>query len=380
MVDSAISLYIHIPFCRSKCRYCDFYSIKDDSDADRYIRALSGEWRNVKLKHDLGNVKIKTVYFGGGTPSLLPIESWRKLGDLFISGSDLSDNYECSVECNPDSFTPELAAVLAEIGVTRLTFGIQSLNDGELRILGRRHSLQRALEVINHKSLDMFKSVGADLMYGIPGQSVFSLENSLDNVLSSPYIKHLSAYELTIGSSTSFGRHLSMLPLPDEDIVLEMTMSVLEKTTKSGMIQYEISNYAKPGNSCMHNECYWDHSDYIGLGCAAHSYLDSQRWSNVKNVNEYINSIEYDRSPVAGIERIDSKTLAKEMVFLGLRRVCGINEDDFEEKTGFNFKEYADKEKLDLFQKQDLLDYSKPWWRLTGKGLLLADGISRELI
>jgi oxygen-independent coproporphyrinogen-3 oxidase len=380
MSGSFISLYIHIPFCLSKCRYCDFYSEIDQSVLNEYIEALGKEWRIIRDQKGLADIKIRTLYFGGGTPSLLNCSQWERIGELFINKANPAENYECSVECNPDSFTSKLAECLAGIGVTRLTFGIQSLNDRELRFLGRRHTAVKAYQALNDSSLQKFSSIGADLMYGIPGQTLESFDNSLIRVLGSSNVKHLSAYELTINPATPFGRHISLLPLPDEDTVLEMTNLVLSRAKEFGLDQYEISNYAKPGYSCRHNEIYWEHEPYIGLGCAAHSYLHPYRWSNVKNVKNYLMKLSIGELPVESTEQIDNSTMAREMVFLGLRRVSGINIEIFKEKTGINLLETLGKQKLQKYQMKGLVKHSHPYISLTSEGMLFADAISREFL
>jgi oxygen-independent coproporphyrinogen III oxidase len=380
MSDSFISIYIHIPFCLSKCRYCDFYSEIDQSSVDKYIEALGEEWRIVSTKKGLADKKIRTLYIGGGTPSLLTCMQWERIGELFINKADKAHNFECSVECNPDSFSTELAECLAGIGVTRLTFGIQSLNDRELRILGRRHTVLKAYQALNDRSLEKFRSIGADLMYGIPGQTLDSFDNSLIRVLGSSYVKHLSAYELTVNSATPFGKHIAILPLPDEDEVVEMTKLVLARAKEFGLDQYEISNYAKPGFSCRHNEIYWEHEPYIGIGCAAHSYLHPYRWSNVKSIDNYLKKLNIGELPVESSERIDNSTMAREMIFLGLRRVSGINTEAFKEKTGICLLETLGNEKLRKFQMKGLVKHSHPYISLTTEGMLFADAISREFL
>lgn len=377
-MSATISIYIHIPFCLSKCRYCDFYSETEQATVDRYIEALGQEWKIVSDRKNLADKKIRTMYFGGGTPSLLTCSQWERIGEIFTSKT--TENFECTVECNPDSFSAELSYFLAGTGVTRLTFGIQSLNDRELRFLGRRHSALKAYQVLNDNSLDMFESIGADLMYGIPGQTLESFDNSIIRVLGSSYVKHLSAYELTVNPSTPFGRHISILPLPDEETVVEMTKLVLARANEFGLDQYEISNYAKPGFSCRHNEIYWEHEPYIGIGCAAHSYQHPYRWSNVKSIDQYLKKLNNGELPVESTEYIDNSTLAREMVFLGLRRISGINTELFEEKTGINLFETIGKEKLQKFQMKGLVKYSHPNISLTNEGLLFADAISREFL
>lgn len=380
MNKNPLSIYVHIPFCAGKCRYCDFYSVKyNHLLAADYIQALVSEWDLLCSRYNLAENEISTIYFGGGTPSILPDHLWEEIFNTFISKLNLNNSTEFSVECNPESFSDQKAFLLNTIGVNRLTFGIQSLSDRELSFMGRVHSATRALEVLNSPSLSNFRTIGADLIYGIPGQSLSSFADTLIQTLSSPFVNHLSAYELTINTHTPFGRHHKILPLPEEDETAEMMQLVRSQCIKHGFEQYEISNFSKPLFHSRHNEAYWDHRTYIGLGCAAHSYLHPQRWSNQNDVILYMKKIAGGELPFEEIEKIDPSTLAQEMIFLGLRRTKGIDEIKFEQNTGMPFSRWVNKENLEKFISLEWIVYDKPYWRPTEKGLLFADGMAVEL-
>lgn len=375
-----LSLYIHIPICSKKCYYCDFYSGKFSEELiTQYISALSLEWALVSKEYNACDAVIDTVYIGGGTPSLLSANLWNILKTELFSRLNLSSSVEWSIECNPDSFTSEKAEMYAESGINRLTFGIQSLFDNELKLLGRIHTANQALKVLNDKSLDKFKSVGADLMYGIPEQTVESFSQSLDSLLNIPCLKHLSAYELTIEPRTQFGRRRDELVIPDEDAVIEMVGQLLYKTKNCGFNRYEVSNFSKQSFNCRHNEVYWEHKPYIGLGASAHSYVHPYRWSNLPNIKAYIKNIHENKRPIDEKEMLDNDTLAREMVFLGFRRRCGVNEEVFETRTGKNFIEWSGRKKLDSFLEKGIIEYQKPWFRLTEAGFLIADAVVRDL-
>jgi oxygen-independent coproporphyrinogen-3 oxidase len=377
---SQLSIYIHIPFCVSKCRYCDFYSIKYDSSlADHYIDALTEEWELLCREKQLSEPTITTIYFGGGTPSLLSLKQWQKIGESLLCRFNRDSLVEFSVECNPDSFNTELASLLFKLGVNRITFGVQSLCDRELRTAGRVHDAQTALNVLHQQCLKNFHSVGIDLIYGLPGQSVDSLQTTLQELTASEYVNHISAYELTITENTAFGRHSRILPLPDEDTVYEMTSMVRDYLLQKGFEQYEISNFAKKNYRCIHNEAYWDHRNYIGLGCAAHSYLHPYRWANVSNIEEYLKGISENKLPNSFNEFIDTETLAKEMLFLGLRRTDGINIGVFEERTGREFNALVDIKKIEMFISKGWLQHKDSGYLVTSSGLLFADTMAREL-
>jgi len=377
----SISLYIHIPFCVKKCRYCDFYSEQYTTDiADEFVEALIVEWELVKEKYFLNDMPIVTLYFGGGTPSILSEAQWKRVAAGFIRTLNLSKNYEWSIECNPESFSEETAALWLDFGVTRVSIGVQSANEKELTILGRKHTARRALEVLNSAAVSRFGSVGADLMYGITGQTLQSLHASLDAVLSYSNVKHLSAYELTIADHTPFGIHRANLNLPDEDTVATMTCLVKETAAAKGFDQYEVSNYARKGHRCRHNEAYWMHRAYIGLGPGAHSYMPPRRFSNTKNVYSYIAGLKSRMLPVDFEETIDTAALAREIIFLRLRTAQGIHESDFRTMTGSNFASGRRMPFVQRFISRGMMEYSAPYWKLTDQGLLFADAIARDLL
>ena len=220
-----LTLYVHIPFCAAKCRYCDFYSVRyDPVIAASYLCALSKEI-DLCRKNGIINdrAELETVFFGGGTPSVLSVAELAALCRIIRNSFTLTPDCEWTIECNPESFTGEKTAALLEGGVTRLTFGFQSLIDRELRILGRLHSADRCRRLLADKSLTRFTSVGVDLMYGLPGQSFGALCETLDEIFESACIHHISAYELTIAEKTPFGRHRRILPLPAEEEMSRIT-------------------------------------------------------------------------------------------------------------------------------------------------------------
>ena len=375
-----LSLYLHIPFCAKKCRYCDFYSVPYDASlAENYLIALSKEIDLYK-KYLIDNATIiQTVFIGGGTPSVLSPAELRKLCALLRGSFSFTSNYEWTVECNPESFTKDKALVFLDAGVTRLTFGFQSLDDRELSFLGRIHTADRCRQVLGDPLLAKFSSIGVDLMYGLPGQTADSPDKSLTPVLDSHYVKHISAYELTIADRTPFGRRRSMLPLPSDETMSAMTGRLWDLLAAHGFTQYEVSNFAKAGHECRHNKAYWNHEPYLGLGCAAHSFLPPERSANVRDVNRYGAMVNAGRFPREFTETIDAEKLGMEMVFLGLRRVQGINEVVFKEKCGIPFADFTKKEKIAELVNRGLLFYDKPFWKPTRKGLLMADAIAREI-
>jgi oxygen-independent coproporphyrinogen III oxidase len=379
---NVLSLYCHIPFCVKKCRYCDFYSVPYDTQlAETYLSTLAKEIELCKIKYDLdGSAKIKTVFIGGGTPTALTAGQLRTLCRHIRAGFPFAPGCEWTVECNPESFTKDKATTLFDEGVTRLTFGFQSLDDRELSFLGRIHSADRCREILANPACAQFASIGVDLIYGLPGQTSGTLEHSLEQIAGSPQVKHISAYELTVADGTPLGRRRSRLPLPGDDTMSVMTGRLWDTLEAHGFAQYEVSNFARKGHECRHNMTYWNHEPYLGLGCAAHSFLPPERSANIRDVNRYCAMVNDGQLPREFTEKLNAEKLGMEMLFLGLRTVRGINEDVFAEKCGKSLMDFVDKEKIDALVNSGLLYYEKPFWKPTKKGLLMADGIAREII
>ncbi len=374
------SLYIHIPFCAAKCSYCDFYSRKGTDDEIRlYCDALLKELDTCRAIHNLDNFRVSSIFFGGGTPSILNPHIAEMLCIGIKERITLIDNAEWSFECNPDSFSTSLAETLYACGVNRLSFGVQSLHDNELHALGRIHNVQQALDILQSESISKFNSVNADLMYGIPYQTVESFLVSLQTICSISTIKHISVYELTLCENTPFGKMRSSLQLPDDSNTDTMTSELFAYLHTRGFEHYEISNFAKSGFRCRHNESYWNHSNYIGLGASAHSFFNRTRWANVADIAHYCAQIQEKGSATDFSEYIDNQKLASEMIFLGLRRADGINELHYQNSTGEIFASDSNKPLLDKCVKSGLLTYTAPLWKPTEKGMLFADGMASSL-
>jgi oxygen-independent coproporphyrinogen-3 oxidase len=386
------SLYIHIPFCARKCRYCDFYSVNYDSAvADTFIDSLVAEWELLRKEYPVETYCFDTVYFGGGTPSVLNSRQWERLCAWVKNSFRLKSKAEWSVECNPESFTQDKSSLWLNSGVNRLTVGVQSLDDRLLKLLGRPHSAIQAQTVLEDPSLCLYNSVGADLMLALPWQSGLSLESSLDKVLSSGPVSHVSVYELSIHENTPFGKHQNLLTLKNEEETADMLDIAAEKIAKHGFEQYEISNFALPGHRSRHNQAYWNHEPYVGLGPSAHSLIlttgiteapadEFIRCANVSDVAQYCDKLKSNIRPLAFTEKCTSETFISEMLFLRFRTSDGLDETVFEQKCGEKFCFGLRMETLKKFTAGGYLEYDKPWWRPTTKGLRVADAIARELM
>jgi len=326
---------------------------------------------------------IDTIYIGGGTPSLLGIDTWERLDDELFSRIDKTKIKEWSIECNPESFCIDKAKAYSKSGATRLTFGVQSLNDRELSVCGRVHNSDRAIKVLRDERLStMFNSIGVDIIYGLPDQTVDTLNDTLSSILSIQSIKHLSAYELTIADDTPFGRHGKILPRPDEDTIAEMYGLIGKRCAERGMRQYEVSNYAIDGHESAHNKAYWSHKPYIGLGASAHSYIHPKRWGNVCDVDQYISLLSSNQRPIEFEEVLTNKELAEEMLFLGFRNADGVDKREFEMRTGRRLCDIGSEGEARLREYVDtglLIDSGE---RLipTSKGMLFADMTARGIV
>ena len=330
----SIGVYIHIPFCIRKCNYCDFYSCSDNSPS--LMHAYTEELcRRIKqFQEGFGRRRADTVYFGGGTPTLLPIQCFERfmytLNDTFL----IADDAEITVECNPATINKEGFEALRSLGVNRLSIGLQSADDGELRELGRVHNFSEFCESFAAAREAGFDNISVDLMYGIPNQTLQSFENTLREVCRlSP--EHISAYGLRIEEHTAFARKKSLLTLPDEDTEYLMYCLCEEILKENGYNRYEISNFAKEGRESKHNLRYWQLEDYIGFGVAAHSCVDGKRFGNARHIKAFLHGEDITEE----CEEISPKEQLYEYVMLGLRLEKGIDLSEYEKLAGESFSQ-----------------------------------------
>lgn len=306
-------LYIHVPFCVRKCPYCDFYSEKFSPEkSEKYTAAVV---RNLKRYP----VEFDTVYFGGGTPALIS----GKIAEI-LREVDYPEGAEITVECNPDVTNERVLAELKNAGVNRISFGVQSLNEGELEALGRLHGAESAKKAIILAHELGFENISADLMLGVPQQSVRSLEQTIDELCKLP-ITHVSAYLLKIEPNTPFGKNPP--EIPDEDGQAELYLAAVEMLEKRGFLQYEISNFAKNGFESRHNLIYWRAEEYVGIGPAAHSYFNGTRFAVPRNTARFLEN--HAQRELVTEENPDKY---EEKILLGLRLREGILLDERIEK------------------------------------------------
>lgn len=359
-----ISLYFHIPFCKRKCNYCDFYSVSDEKSMKNYVDFLKKE---IILRRT--DEEVDTIFFGGGTPSVLSEKLFREISDNIKQNFNLSKKCEWTIECNPESFTDEKAETWLECGVNRLSVGIQSLNDNELNACGRIHNSKQAIIVLQNPILDKFSSVNADLIYGLPEQTEKSFAETLKKILEISVIKHISLYELTIAENSYFDKNYEKYKFPSEDEIDKITEYSRNFLQKNGFERYEVSNFAKKNNRCRHNENYWTGEKYLGFGAAAHSFDGETRSANSADLN-YKSGFR---------EKLTDEQKKMEYLMLRLRYTDGFLLADFREKIGCEFENEENIKYIKELQKNNLMIIENGICKLTNHGLDFADGIAAKL-
>ncbi len=360
-------LYIHIPFCARKCLYCDFLSIPHESVlAERYMDALCTE---LTLRNrSIG--PLKAIYVGGGTPSILSDPCLRQLFACLKNNFHFLPGIEITVEANPGTLTGSGMQTLLAAGVNRISIGVQSLNDLELRTLGRLHSAdgaRRSAELIRRSGVENYS---LDLMYGIPGQTLGTWRETLSAAIElSP--SHISAYELTPEKGTPIHDLISSgaLSLPDEEKVIEMYEYAVNCLSAAGYDHYEISNFSLPGARCVHNLNYWDRGDYAGVGAGAHSFIGGVRTANTCSIGEYIAGLNGGLVPAGATQTVSPAEASREFLFLGLRKRRGIKTKEATE-MGMDIVSKG----REMFD-QGYLVVDGDHVMLTGKGLLISNTV-----
>lgn len=312
-------IYLHIPFCEKKCIYCDFYSITNKSNIDQFINALKNEILLFLKANPEIDRKIETIYFGGGTPSLLEPKHIAEVVEIIYNNFDLSSLCEFTIECNPGTDFIRKLPEYKSIGINRISIGVQSLNESELKFLGRIHTSNEATRSIE-SALDFFENVSVDIIFSIPNQTEKSLLNTLKYLLEFD-LKHISAYSLIYEEGTPLFNQLQkgkVFP-KNENEDYELYRTIQSFLLNRGFEQYEVSNYAKQGFKSLHNLGYWQHKEYYGFGPSAHSFYQSKRVWNVRNLKQYLAFLQNHHLPIEGSEILDEEKKMLEKIMLGLR-------------------------------------------------------------
>lgn len=370
-------IYLHIPFCKQKCAYCDFYSIANTKQRLEFIDALKKE---IDLrKNFFRDEEIQTIYFGGGTPSLLSEKEIDRVLNQLKKNFKISPNNEITLEANPDDLDSNYLKELKNIGVNRLSIGIQSFNDRDLQLMKRKHSVNQAVEAVSSAKSVGFKNISVDLIYGIPNMSMKEWEHNIEKVIELN-VPHISAYNLTIEPRTLFSKYLEKgkIELPDEDQNLAQFKMLKSKMEENGFLHYEISNFAKDGSISLHNTNYWMGVKYLGLGPSAHSYnLTSREW-NIRNLQVYIHDISKGKLPNE-TENLTQNEKYNDYVITSLRTMWGLNTEIIKNNFGENYKDFLLKN-IKRYLENNLLNYSGKSIKLTEKGMFISDNIISSLL
>ena len=374
MTTDAIGLYLHIPFCVRKCNYCDFcsYPIREAEWKGKYISRLCEELASYKER----NIKLDTVFFGGGTPSLLSPDEFSRIAESIDTCFSLSSDTEFSIEVNPGTLSKEKMSAYTSCGVNRVSIGLQSIHENELKILGRIHNFDEFLAAYEITQGSGVKNINIDLMYGIPEQTAESFERTLDRVVAlSP--SHLSLYGLILEEGTRFWDKRDLLSLPDEDIECDMYYLAGKKLSLAGYSHYEISNYAKEGTECRHNLKYWRDMPYIGVGVSAYSYFDGVRFGNSSDINEYLSS---ESKKYRYEEVISAEEEAYEYAMLRLRLKEGFSLSDYKKRFGEEFYSGERKGKIDAYSELGYISLTEENISLTESGFYISNKILTDLL
>ena len=370
---SDLGIYIHIPFCIKKCRYCDFYSISSDKYLrSKYIDTVITQLQ--RLRNNSKKHKINSVYIGGGTPSILSIELLDKLFTE-MHMFDLSKDCEITMEVNPGTVDFEKIRAIKSFGVNRISIGAQSMCDDELKFLGRIHSTKDVIQAYNMFLIEGLKNINIDMLFAVPTQSFDTFEATLKRIVSLEP-KHISAYPLKIEDNTEFGemRRNGMIGDFDDGLDRDMYHYLIDFLAETKYIHYEISNFSKSGYRSRHNLKYWDLSDYIGIGVTAHSFYGNERYRNHNDIYKYIS--ESDKK--FDVEKYDEKDLMKDYMMLGLRRIDGVDPKAFLDKFSVDIHEEFSEEIKELIDQKLIVE--EDTIKLTGVGLDYANSVFRKFV
>jgi len=354
--------YIHIPFCTSKCHYCSFVSFPELKFKEQYLNALK---KQIKTEYKGG--KLSTLYFGGGTPSLLSVDEFKTLIELF----DFENDSEITTEVNPDSVDLPYLRGLRDLGINRLSIGVQAFDDEILKTIGRRHTSAQARLALQNAKDAGFENISLDFIYGLPNQDLHGVENDLQTAVNLG-IQHISLYGLKIEEGCYFSKNPLKFP-SDLDMQADMYLKAIEVLTNAGFEHYEISNFSHKGFNSKHNLNYWDNNSYYGFGCAASGYIDEIRYANELDLKKYIENPLLKNTE----QKLTQQEILEEAIFLGLRKMSGINVEEINQKFKIDFE----KKYLKILNKySDYLVKTQSGYSLTLDGVLISNEILAEFI
>lgn len=370
-------LYIHIPFCTKRCLYCDFFSNTEMKYKEPYLSAVI---RELELRKDyLEGEPVETIYFGGGTPSQLQAADFSRIFEAIHRLFDVSPCAEITLEANPDDMTPRYVAGLQTLPFNRVSMGVQSFKEEDLRFLNRRHNREQALLAVDLCKKNGLENISVDLIYGLPGQTLEEWKQNLDTVISLD-IPHISAYHLIYEEGTALYKLKEagkIIPV-DEDLSVALFTSLIDRLTANGYLHYEISNFARPGMLSRHNSSYWIGKKYLGIGPSAHSYNGQNRQWNISSLPGYLQAIDKG-VPDIEIENLDINTRYNDFIITGLRTMWGINLTEIQQQFGKEKLIYCQKQAAP-YLKQGLLIEKDDTLTLSRNGIFISDSIMSDLL
>ncbi len=374
-----LSIYIHIPFCSSKCHYCDFTSFAGQTNrVEEYIESLIVELSI--YKDDLEDYKINTIFIGGGTPSLIDAKYIYKLLAYIYNNFNISKDMEVTMELNPGTVEVEKINIYKEAGINRISIGLQTFNNNTLKKLGRTHSADDFLRTYHMLNSAGFENINVDLMFNLPDQTISDGIKDIESLVSLG-VKHISYYSLIIEPGTLMDKFYqdNQLQLLDEDSERKLYHNVRDYLIENGYNHYEISNFSMKDYECKHNMVYWEIKPYIGIGLSSHSYFKNKRFWNTNNLNDYIEGLKKGILPVIDDEIITKKIEMAETCIFGLRLVEGIGKKDFKDRFGIDVGVLY-RESIDKHKKNGLLYEDNNYLKLTDKGLDLANIVEVDFL
>lgn len=373
-----LGIYIHVPFCRSKCTYCDFYSVTDKNDKlmDAYLNAIC---RHIKETGPLApDHKVDTIYFGGGTPSFFGADDMATILNAIRKAFDVDSRAEITFEANPDSISPRLLRRLRREGFNRVSLGVQCDDDAILEKIGRPHTYEQAVKAVKRIRRAGYRNLSLDLIYGLPGQTPESWEKTLRNVLQLDP-EHISCYGLKVEPGTPMYEYQDHLDLPDDDAQADMYLTAIEILRRMGYRQYEISNFAKKGMASRHNLKYWTGKEYLGFGPDASSDFAGKRFSIVRDVHAYIEGIRSSGQVLREIQDVPRRERAGEYLIMRLRTTAGIHPEEYERQYLLSFQP-LEAVLRECEARHHAILTGDGHWKLTPEGFLLSNAILSDLL
>ncbi|HSH52146.1 MAG TPA: radical SAM family heme chaperone HemW [Bacteroidales bacterium] len=370
-------IYLHIPFCTKKCAYCDFFSLANSKLKDDFVKAIIKEI--LLQKHYLQNESVQTIYFGGGTPSLLSFEQLEKILNALYKNFNVDKNIELTLEANPENLNNTFLKDLKKLSFNRLSIGIQSFNDDDLTLMRRTHNTKKAIQSVYDAKNKGFENISVDLIYGLPNLTQKKWEHNLEKMLELD-VQHISAYHLTIEPKTLFKKWSdeNKIQLPDEEKSFEQYRLLVEKTSANGFLHYEISNFAKDGFISLHNTNYWMGVRYLGLGPSAHSYnLTSRQW-NISNLHVYLDRILKGKVPFEK-ENLTQKEKYNDFIITSFRTMWGLNLKKLDLNFEYSYKKYFLK-KVKKYLDENFCTQNNDQIKLSEKGVFISDHIMADLL